>query len=74
MLLVRVALLLVAGSSLRAAAKNPLNTIDAASADEISIDAATGILRVNTNTSALTTGSTYTLNVTASDTGARRSC
>ena len=34
-----------------------------------SVDAATGILRVTTNTSALTTGSSYTLNVSTSDTG-----
>ncbi len=34
-----------------------------------SVDAATGILRVNTNAAALTTGSSYTLNVSTSDNG-----
>ena len=39
-----------------------------------SVDTATGILRVNTNAAALTTGSSYTLNVSTPRTPARRSC
>ncbi len=34
-----------------------------------SVDPATGVLRVNTNAAALTTGSSYTLNLSVSDTG-----
>ncbi len=34
-----------------------------------SVDAATGVLRVGANASALTTGSSYTLNISTSDTG-----